>query len=255
MNFDLIPETAATFMLVFARVGTLVILMPGIGERFIAPRARLGFALLLTLVFFPMVGKLLPTDLSAVSAPPLVAVLIGEVAVGLIIGLATRMVMASLQTAGVVISQALGLSFAMTVDPSTSAQDASIGNFLTLAGIALIFSTDLHHMVIAAIYGSYTVLPPGEMLNTNDAVMLALMAVVRGFTVAIQISAPFLVFAVLFNLGLGVLSRLMPQMQVFFLALPATILIGMLILMAVIGTMMGVFIENLGSFLSEFIPR
>jgi flagellar biosynthetic protein FliR len=71
----------------------------------------------------------------------------------------------------------------------------------------------------------------------------------------VQSAAPFIVFAILFNLGLGVLSRLMPQLQVFFLAMPATILIGMLVLLAVIGVMMGVFLEDLGKFLMELGGR
>jgi flagellar biosynthetic protein FliR len=79
--------------------------------------------------------------------------------------------------------------------------------------------------------------------------------VTRGFALAVQIAAPFIVFGMLFNLGLGVLSRLMPQLQVFFLAMPATILLGMLVLLAVVGVMMGVFLGDLGRFLAELGGR
>jgi flagellar biosynthetic protein FliR len=209
-------------------------------------------ALLLSLVLFPLTRTLLPRG-----GPPasVIGVLIGEIAVGLVLGLSVRMVVGALQTAGNIVAQQLGLAFAMSVDPAMGGQQAAIGNFLTLLGITLIFAADLHHLALTAIGDSYTFLPPGGVPEVGDAAMLAIRAVGRSFALAVQIAAPFIVFAMLFNLGLGVLSRLMPQLQVFFLALPATILIGMLVLLAVVGVMMGVFLEDLGSFLSSLGGR
>lgn len=245
-----IPELATAYMLTFARVGTLVMLMPGIGEQFITPRARLSFALLLTLVLFPLTRTLLPQG----GAPAaVIGVLIGEIAIGLLIGLAIRMIVGALQTAGSLVAQQLGLAFAMSVDPTMGGQQASIGNLLTLLGITLIFAADLHHLAIVGIRDSYALLPPVGVPAPGDAATLAIRAIGQGFALAVQIAAPFIAFAILFNLGLGVLARLMPQLQVFFLAMPATILIGMLVLLASVGVMMGVFIEDLGGFLRSFV--
>ena len=251
MNF-LIPEMATAFMLTFARVGTLVMLMPGIGEQMIPVRVRLGAALLLTLVLFPLTRTLLP---AGGTPDAIIAVLIGEIAVGLVLGLAVRMVVGALQTAGNIVAQQLGLAFAMSVDPAMGGQQAAIGNFLTLLGITLIFAADLHHLAIMAIRDSYAFLPPAGVPEVGDAAMLAMRAVGRGFALAVQIAAPFIAFGILFNLGLGVLSRLMPQLQVFFLAMPATILIGMLLLLVALGVMMGVFLEDLAEFLAELGGR
>jgi flagellar biosynthesis protein FliR len=249
MSF-LIPDVAIAFMLTFARVGTMVMLMPGIGEQLITTRARLSFAFLLTLVLFPLTRTILP----AVGQPTAaIGLLIGEIAVGLLIGLAIRMVVGALQTAGTVVAQQLGLSFAMTVDPAMGGQQASLGNLLTLLGITLIFAADLHHLAIAGIRDSYSMLPPVGVPSTGDAATLAIRAAGQGFALAVQISAPFIAFAILFNLGLGVLSRLMPQLQVFFLAMPATILVGMLLLLATVGVMMNVFVEDLAVFLKSFV--
>jgi flagellar biosynthesis protein FliR len=251
MNF-LIPELATAFILTFARVGTLVMLMPGIGEQMIPVRVRLGVALLLTLVLFPLTRTLLP---AGGTPDAIIAVLIGEIAVGLVLGLAVRMVVGALQTAGNIVAQQLGLAFAMSVDPAMGGQQAAIGNFLTLLGITLIFAADLHHLAITAIRDSYAFLPPAGVPEVGDAAMLAMRAVGRGFALAVQIAAPFIAFGILFNLGLGVLSRLMPQLQVFFLAMPATILIGMLLLLVALGVMMGVFLEDLAQFLGELGGR
>jgi flagellar biosynthesis protein FliR len=247
----LLPGLAAAFLLTFARVGTLLMLMPGIGESFVSARVRLAFALLVSLVLFPMVRPLLPAG-GGPASPALVTALIGEVAVGLTLGLAVRLVMAALQTAGNVVAAQLGLSYAMTVDPTMGGQQAAIGNLLALLGVTLVLATDLHHVALGAIADSYSLLPPAGGPAAADAAALTVKAAGQGFALAIQIAAPFIAFGILFNLGLGVLSRMMPQFQVFFLGAPAMILVGFLVLLAALGAMMAVFLDGLGGFLGEF---
>lgn len=255
----LLPGIASAYLLTFARVGTLIMLMPGLGEQMVSARLRLSLALLVSLVLFPTVRPLLSAADGSIAGPGLIALLIGEIVIGLVLGLAVRAVLAALQIAGVVISQALGLSYAMTVDPMMGGQQVTLGNFLSLLGITLILATDLHHLALDAIGRSYALLPPNGLpsggLEMGEAAQLALTAVARGFTLAVQIAAPFVAFAILFNLGLGVLSRLMPQLQVFFVAVPASILIGMLILLAALGIVMAVFLDDLGRYLGDFLGR
>lgn len=248
MQIAILPEISALFVLVFARVGTLVMLMPGIGERFILSRARLSLAFFVALVMLPMArGTItLPTDPAVMGG-----LLISEILIGLALGSCVRLLMGALQTAGLIVAQTMGLGFAMTVDPSGGMQNPSIGNFLSMLGITLILASDLHHVALVAVHESYRLLPPGGFPEVSDVLGLAVKAMSRGFALAVQISAPFIVFGLLFNLGLGVLARLMPQMQVFFLAIPASILGGMLVLLAAVGVMMGVFLEDLGAFLRQ----
>lgn len=250
MQIAILPEISALFVLVFARVGTLVMLMPGIGERFILSRGRLSLAFFVALVILPMARSTItvPQDPAGLGG-----LLISEIMVGLVIGATVRLLMGALQTAGFIIAQTLGLGFAVTVDPTGGLQNPSLANFLSMLGITLILATDLHHLALAAIHESYRLLPPGGFPEIGDVMTLAVKAMAQGFSLAVQISAPFIVFGLLFNLGLGVLARLMPQMQVFFLAVPASILGGMLVFLATVGVMMGVFLDDLGTFLRQFI--
>ncbi|WP_267355528.1 MULTISPECIES: flagellar biosynthetic protein FliR [unclassified Methylobacterium] len=250
----LLPGIASAFLITFARVGTLIMLMPGIGEQSVSPRLRLAFAVLTTLVLFPTVRPLLGGT-EGLAGPRLIGLLFGETIVGLVLGLSVRMVLAALQTAGTIIAAQIGLSYAMTVDPSQGGQQVAIGNFLSLLGITLIFTTDLHHLAIEGLARSYDVLPPDGVPAFSDALTLATRALARGFTLAMQISGPFIAFGILFNLGLGVLSRLMPQLQVFALAVPASVLVGVVILMGCLGVMMGVFLDDMGRYLAESIGR
>jgi flagellar biosynthesis protein FliR len=129
-----------------------------------------------------------------------------------------------------------------------------MSNFLTIVGVTLIFATDMHHLVIAALNDSYRLFAPGEVLPFGDIAALMTKTVADAFRVGIQLSAPFLVFGLLFNVGLGVLSRLMPQMQVFFVGMPLSILLGFIMFVMVIGMMMGTFTEFLGSVLLQLAP-
>ena len=120
-----------------------------------------------------------------------------------------------------------------------------------LIGVVLIFSTELHHLIIAAISDSFTVIRPGILPASGDAAQFLTTVMAKSFVIAIQLSAPFLVFALVFNIGLGVLSKLMPQMQVFFVAMPVTIGVGFLILLLVISVMMSHYLGSLEGVLGE----
>ena len=248
MSVTILPDLAALFMLVFARVGTMVMLLPGLGERFVLNRAKLAIAVFLALLLMPVARPLMQTPADPAA---LMALLISEILIGAILGLSARLIMTALQTAGVIIANQVGLGFATAVDPAMGQQNPSIGNFLTIMGVTLIMVMDLHHLAIGAIHNSYTMLPPGAYPSVGDASAMGLQAVSKSFAIAVQISAPFIAFGLLFNLGLGILARLMPQFQVFFLGAPASILIGMAILAALVGVMMTVFLGELGTFLKQ----
>jgi flagellar biosynthetic protein FliR len=174
-----------------------------------------------------------------------------ELTVGVVLGLTGRLAVSALQITGAVVAQQLGLGFVTAVDPTQNQQGVLVGNFLTLMGVALIFATDLHHLVIAGMNESYTIFQPGELPLMGDAAQHVTKVIATSFRIGIQLSAPFLVFGLLFNIGLGVLSRLMPQMQVFFIGLPLSILLGLLLLLLVIGAMMGTFVGYLEGVLAD----
>ncbi len=254
MNVDVsfLPALAAAFLMTFARVGTMVMLMPGVGELNLPSRVRLTIALVLTAILLPSHQKAYTVDLTALG--PVLTLLIQEVVVGAVLGLTARLAISALQVAGSVVAQQLGLGFVTAIDPTQNQQGMLVGNFLTLLGITLVFATNMHHLVIAAMNDSYAIFKPGEMPLAGDAAQHVTRVVATAFRIGIQLSAPFLVFGLLFNLGLGVLSRLMPQMQVFFIGLPLSILLGLLLLLLVMSAMMGTFVGYLQGVLGELAP-
>lgn len=252
VDVSFLPALAATFLLVFARIGTMLMLLPGLGEMSMPVRVRLSIALALAVMFLPLHRAAYTIDMSQLG--PVLLMLGHEIIIGAILGLTARLSMSALQVAGAVIAQQMGLGFVTAVDPSQGQQNVIVANFLTMLGVMLIFATDLHYLIIAALNDSYRLFAPGTFILVGDVAALVTKTVAGAFKVGIQLAAPFLVFGLLFNLGLGVLSRLMPQMQVFFIGLPLSILLGFLILIAVVGAMMGTFIDFIGAVLRELAP-
>jgi flagellar biosynthetic protein FliR len=253
IDVSFLPALAAAFLLVFARIGTMLMLLPGLGEQNLSARIRLTMALILAAVVLPLHRAAYHIDPAALG--PAIVMLIEEILVGAVLGMTARLTISALDVAGSVIAQQLGLGFVTAIDPTQGEQEAIVGNFLTMLGLTLIFATNMHYLVIAALNDSYNVFAPGEVLGTGDVAALVTRTVAGAFRVGIQLSAPFLAFGLLFNIGLGVLSRLMPQMQVFFVALPLSILIGLLFLLLGLGAMMGFFLDYVGGVLHALAPH
>jgi flagellar biosynthetic protein FliR len=252
VDISLLPALAATFMLVFARIGAMVMLLPGFGETNIPTRIKLSIALLLTLIILPLHRQAYQVDMHSLT--PLLVLMLHEIVIGVVLGATARVTLSALQVAGSVIAQQLGLGFVTAIDPTQGQQGLLIGNFLTILGLTLLFATDSHHLVIAALNESYRIFAPGELMSSGDVASLATRAFAAAFKIGMQLSAPFLVFGLVFNIGLGVLARLMPQMQVYFVGVPLSILVGFLIFALVITTIMGTFLDYFTGVMHELTP-
>ena len=246
-------EFAFVFILVFARIGSMVATMPAFGEVMVTARVRLALALLISLVMVPIVGDSysgIPCNLGRMT----MAVL-GEIAIGLLIGASARLLTSALQVAGTAIAYQIGLAFAQNVDPTQGIQSAIVGSFLSVLAMTMIFATDMHHLLIAAMRDSYELFKPGEAIPFGDFAQMALKIVAGAFKVGIQMAAPFIVFGMIFNLGQGVLSRLMPQVQIFFIAIPANIFLGFALFMLMLSSMMMWYLDHFSSGVGAFLQQ
>lgn len=243
ISLNWLPGTAYIYLVIFARIGAMLMLIPALGETTIPARMRLGFALALAGVLYPLVSTEIPPPSADLFG--IVVVLFHEIAVGLILGSIARLAVSGTQTAGAVIASSAGLSVAQAADPTNGgAQGALIGAFLSFLGIALIFATDLHHVALSAIHDSYMIFKPKEPLMFGDTAQTVLDVVAGAFVIGVQMSAPFIIFGLVFNLGMGILSRLMPQLQVFFIAMPATVGVGLVLMALLLTMMMGLYLTH-----------
>jgi flagellar biosynthetic protein FliR len=240
------------YMLVFARTGSMIMVLPGLSEMGVPSRVRLILALAVSVALTPTVSSAYPVTAPA-STLALGLLVIQEVIAGLLVGTMARIIMSALHVAGNLIAVQTGLAMAQTLDPSQNSQSAIVSTFFSMLGVVLIFAANLHHLAIGAIAGSYHLIPPGTALPTGDMAELTIRIVSGSFALGFQLAAPFLVFGFALYAGLGVLARLMPQIQIFFVAMPINIVAGFLLLALLLGSMMTMFLDFYSGQMGNFL--
>jgi flagellar biosynthetic protein FliR len=235
--------------LVFARIASMIMTMPGLGSP--APATvRLAFALLMSLVVTPAVFSLLPVI--PLTLGELVGDVLREVLIGLAIGAILQAFLAAMAIAGEVISIATTLSFAQTANPTLGQQNTTLATFLSLTAAVLVMATDLHHLFIGALVRSYALFPFGHPPPVRDFAQLAITTTAQAFTLGIQLAAPVLAFSLIFNLATGVVGRAMPQFQIFFAAAPLQVLLGLSLFALSLGVMGTYWLDRYRAVLQAF---
>lgn len=216
------------FLLIGCRCGGALVLLPGFGDEGVSPTLRGAFALPLTVLLLPVLGPGLPP----MPAPILAAAgtIAAELAAGLLVGWLARTAMVSLAAAGQSVALATGLTSVLLPDATFGAQASVTGRLLGVGAPALVLASGLYALPLQALAGSYAVLPAGQMPPVPDGLAAALGAVGDLMALSLRLAAPFLVLGLLWQTGLGLLSRFVPQLQVYFAALPGQVLGGLLLL-------------------------
>lgn len=242
MNLDrLLSGDVFTFAMVFCRFGGILMMMPGLGELVIPARIRLLFALAVTLIATPLVSAQIPALPNSVLR--LFMLLGAELLIGLFLGLLTRVTVTALSTAGYVISNVIGLSNIFVQSAATREQGSIISSLLGNGAILLILITDAHQMLFRAAFDSYTIFGPGQFPLAGDLSAAMTREVATSFKVAIELSLPFIVVGVVFQSALGVLTRLVPNLPIYFVTQPIQIVGGMLILAITLPALMMLFLR------------
>ena len=225
--------------------------LPGFGDTYVPMRARLFFALTFSILLVPLLGPRMP----ALPSHPLalVMILISETLIGLFMGMIARIILMALHAAGNIIAAQSSLAVASIFDPQSGAQNAVVSNMLTLTALTLFFTLDLHHLVLAALVQSYDVFTVGQFPSVQDMNILQLRLFADAFNLGVALAAPHIVVSLLFYLAGGLMTRLMPNFQVFFVMMPPQIIVAFLLLMALSGTIIHLFMEFMESQYMNFV--
>ncbi len=228
--------------MIFARIGAVLLMLPGVGESYVPPRIRLSLALVVSLALWPVVSASLPALPATLGG--MAGWIIREVLVGLAIGALLRMFLTALATAGEVVALQTTLAFAQTANPTQASPGSTLSAFLMILGTTLIFATNTHHLFIAGLVGSYELIAPARPLVTGDFTAMAVRTLADAFTLGVQLAAPVLVFAIIFNVASGLVGRVMPAFQVYFAAAPLSIILGLSVFALSLGVLGTVFIDR-----------
>jgi flagellar biosynthetic protein FliR len=251
MILNLPLATVETFLFVLLRMGALLTAVPFLDSRVIPFFFKFGLIVALSLLLMPMI---------AIPAQPLAGLplvfglaVVKELLIGATIGLVVRLLFAGIQMAGQLIGFQMGFAIANVIDPATSDQVPLLAQFVDLVATLVFLLINAHHVLIRALVGSFEAIPPGGFQVSRP---LALQLVHNGgqmFMIALQVGAPVIVALLLTSVALGLVARTVPQMNIFIVAMPLNIIVGLLFLGVSLPYLSG-FLQRLFGALSNQMP-
>lgn len=238
---------ASAFLLLFARVGAVLMLLPVFSEDAVPGRIRLLLAIGMTLGLWGVLGPV--TRAASTDAAAFPGLLVAELVTGLAIGTLVKIMFSAVAMAGSLISTQIGLSSAIVFDTSQGGQAALLSKFVSVAAAVLCMSMHLHHLWIGAIIESYRTFPVGGMPAAPDFLRAALDAAGRATALGIGLAAPLIVYGIVFNVALGLATRLAPAIQLFFIVQPLNLLLGLAVTAMTLGTLLATFAQAMADYM------
>ncbi len=239
---QMLPANLFGVLLIFARVGTVMMLLPGFGEFYVMARYRLLLGFAVALLLTPVLAPLLPPV--PADTGQLLTSVGSEVVIGLFMGTVARVLLSALDTAGMVASYQLGLSAAQVFNPMLAQQSTVTASLYSILGVLLIFLTDLHHLLLRAVIDSYDVFAPGRLPAVGDLSDALSHSVAAAFRLGLEMAAPFILLGTLFFVSIGMIGRLTPQIQIMFVIQPVQILGGLAAFAFVLASGLEWFLES-----------
>ena len=245
-----LPGFLFPYLLVFARLGAAMTIMPPIGEQTVSQRVRLLLALAMTVVIKPVVDGNLPPIPEGPAA--LLLLLAGEIFIGVYLGTMARILVMALVVAGTIAAFMSSLANALVNDPVSGQQSAAMASLLLLTGLTLLFATDMHHLLIRGLVDSYALFLPGQLPPLGDFTAMITRVVASSFLIGFQLAAPFVVISIVMFVSMGFLARLIPTIQVFFIVLPLQILASLAVLTITLSGLMLFFLTKFEGEMSQY---
>lgn len=246
----LIPEIF-DYILIMTRMAALVIMFPALGDQAIPGRIRASMGAAIALVaYFPLKDHM--PDMP-VTTWGIFWLIFKEFLIGMMLGTIVRFLLTAAHVAGTISSFMTGLAAAQSFDPNQGGQSAIVSAFVSVSAIVLIFVTNVHHMMIEGLINSYVKLPAGSALPIEDFASVAVEYVVKSFALGVQMASPFLLYGIIFNTCLGLISRLSPGFQVFFIGMPLNIYMGFLLFSILYGSMLMFLMRHVTEYLADLM--
>lgn len=235
--------------MVLARAGSAIMLLPGLGEADAPSVVRAGLAVTLTLVLLPVVYQAMPPE--PASFLLFAKMIVAEVITGLWLGWLARVVVLCLPIAGQIISHMVGLSSVLQPDAALGAETTILSRLFSLSIPVLVFSSPLYALPLSALVGSYQLIPPGHVLPIKLGTQEAVTTVATAFSLALQLTSPFLIASITWYTAMALIARLTPRLQIYFVAAPAQIIGGVFLLALIVTVELNVWQTSVATQLSN----
>lgn len=228
----MIPDPEGTVLALFAafcRIGGCFMLIPGIGSYRVPPQIRLFVAIAVTIALLPLMWSSIYPRVS-VGAGTYVGLVFSELAIGVVFGLIARYYTLGLQFAGTAIAMVIGFNAMAATDMIEQEQSPPLASLIGFTGLLILFMLDFHHLVIATLTASYDFMPVGQGFDPQRALVTLSDTLSTAFVTMLRLISPFLVYGLIFNLAVGMINKLAPQIPVYFISLPFILTGGIILL-------------------------
>ena len=242
-------DTVMLTFVLFCRIGGCLMFMPGFSSSRIPPQARLFIAVSTTLALAPLLLPTLGETLAGFQPLPGFRIMISETLIGVTIGLTGRMFFLALDFMGTAVATFVGFSNVPGIPLESAEPNPTIAAFITVTAVTLFFLTDLHWEVLRGLVASYRVLPVAEGFSAQFGLIQLSNALSQAFMLAMQLSAPFIIFSVAINVLFGIINKLTPQIAVYYISLPFVVLGGLFVLYFCLGELLTIFIKSFSRWL------
>lgn len=226
------PNAVLTAFVLFCRIGGCLMLMPGFSSRRVPVNVRLFIAFSTTLALMPLLSIEVDKDVSGLQPVALIRLFVSEMLIGVLIGFLGRIFFGALETLAGAIAMSIGLASALAVPMEENEPLPAISSLIMLAATALLFLTNLHWEVLRGLCDSYSVLPVSGLFNTQVNLAQVGDCLTKSFLISLRISSPFIVYALIVNLAIGLAAKLIPQIPLYFITVPAVIAGGLFLFYA-----------------------
>lgn len=249
---ELTGEQIEIFLLVFVRITAIISMLPIFGAQGVPNTLKIGFSFICTVLFFPLVpiGEM-PKELFTI--PMFVFMVVKEIMVGLIISMIASFLFVPVQFAGQMLDMQIGFSMVETIDPFSEASVTITGQFHVIIFSIIFLVMNGHYFFVLAIKKSFDVIPLFTVaLPDNNVIEFLTNMISNLFTLALRFAAPVFSVMIMATLAMGLISRTVPQMNVFFVAMPIKIGLGIMsiaialpVVVALFKDMVYIFIEDI----------
>ena len=242
----MISDPDGTVMALFAafcRIGGCIMLMPGFSSARVPAQIRLFLAVAVTLSLSPILWN---TIYPKVGGKPIdyIELIVVETAVGSVIGLITRFYVIGLQFTGTIIAMSIGFNAPPMPDIIEDGAENQLTNMLSFAGLLILFMLDFHHTVFRALVDSYGAIPVGGVFQIQKALITLTDTLQSTFMVMLRLGSPFLLYGLIFNVAIGFVNKLAPQIPVFFISAPYLIMGGLILFYFGVTAMLRLFVDG-----------
>jgi len=215
-----------SLLFIFSRVAAIILFAPILGSAQVPIKLKMGLTLVFSIMIFPTV------PIESLPAPrglfDLAIHIATDVTIGLAIAFAVRLIFTAVQLAGTLVDFQMGFGVVNVIDPQTQAQVSITAQFHNILAVLIFLAADAHHFIIGAIVQSFDLINPAQVDFSNVTPELILRYFSSMFVIAIKIAAPIMAILFFLSVGLGLVARTVPQMNVFIVGFPLQIGVGLL---------------------------